>query len=103
MATRQDRTLLVVADDFGIGPATSQGILDLAATLSPKPASIAMLAADDSFSQEVAKATVASAEKSGFQVVLNQKYPNGSTDLTSLVSQTKAKNPDMVLNSGHLA
>ena len=91
---------------FGVlSPASKylQGVLDMAASLSPKPATMAMLAADDNFSQEVAKATVESANKAGFQVVFNQKYPNGATDLTSLVSQVRAKNPDMVLNSGHLA
>ncbi|HEX6349497.1 MAG TPA: amino acid ABC transporter substrate-binding protein [Candidatus Dormibacteraeota bacterium] len=91
---------------FGVlSPANKylQGVLDLAATLSPKPSTIAMLAADDSFSQEVAAAVNDYASSKGFSVVYNQKYPNGSTDVSSLVAAAKAKNPDMLLNSGHLA
>jgi len=79
------------------------GVIDMAATLNPKPTTIAMLASDDSFSQEVAKSVVDSAPSKGFSVVYNQKYPNGSTDVSSLVATAKSKNPDIVLNSGHLA
>src|SRR5256885_7302602 len=91
---------------FGVlSPANKylQGVIDLAATLNPKPSTIAMLAADDSFSQEVAAAVNDYAPGKGFSVVYNQKYPNGSTDVSSLVAAAKAKNPDMLLNSGHLA
>jgi branched-chain amino acid transport system substrate-binding protein len=56
------------------------GVIDMAATLSPKPTTIAMLTANDNFSVEVAKA-----------------------DVSGLISQAKQKNPDIVLNSGHLA
>ena len=79
------------------------GVLDLAATLTPKPATVAMLAADDNFSQEVAKAVTDYAPTKGFQIVYNDKYPNGSTNLAGLVANAKAHNPDIVLNSGHLA
>jgi len=78
------------------------GVLDMAATLRPKPATVAMLAADDNFSQEVAKAVVDYAPSKGFQVVYSDKYPNGSTNLSGLVANAKARNPDIVLNSGHL-
>ena len=79
------------------------GLLDMAAEQKPKPATIAMLAADDNFSQEVAKAVVEYAPSKGFNVVYNQKYPNGSTNVSSLIAAAKATNPDIVLNSGHLA
>ena len=79
------------------------GVIDMAATLSPKPATLAMLSADDNFSTEVAQAVVDYAPTKGIKVVFNQKYPSGSTEVSSLVAQAKAANPDMVLNSGHLA
>jgi branched-chain amino acid transport system substrate-binding protein len=78
------------------------GVIDLAATLTPKPTTLAMLHADDNFSTEVAKAVQDYAPTKGFNIVFFQKYPDKSTDLTSLVAQAKAKNPDIVLNSGHL-
>lgn len=91
---------------FGVlSPANKylQGVIDMAATLNPKPAKIAILSADDNFSLEVAKAVEDYAPPKGFQVVFSQKYPNGSTDVTGLLSQAKARDPDIVLNSGHLA
>lgn len=79
------------------------GVIDMAAALNPKPTTLAMLSADDNFSLEVAKAVVEYAPTKGINVVFNQKYPNGSTDLSGVLSQAKAQNPDILMNSGHLA
>jgi branched-chain amino acid transport system substrate-binding protein len=79
-----------------------QGVLDLAATLSPRPTTVAMLSADDNFSLEVAKAVTDYAPSKGFQIVYSDRYPNGSTNLSGLVANAKARNPEIVLNSGHL-
>jgi branched-chain amino acid transport system substrate-binding protein len=80
-----------------------EGVLEMAATLDPKPVTVAMLSADDSFSQEVAQAVVDTAPSKGMRVVFNERYPNGSTDLSGLLSRAKGQSPDIVLNSGHLA
>ena len=91
---------------FGtISPASVylKGVIDMAATLNPKPTRVALLAADDAFSQDVAKAAEQYAPTKGFDLVFDQKYPNGTTNLSGLISQAKSANPDMVLNSGHLA
>jgi branched-chain amino acid transport system substrate-binding protein len=90
---------------FGVmSPASKylQGVLDMAASMTPKPITIAMLSADDSFSVEVAKAVVDYAPRVGLQVVYSQSYPNGSTNLYAQIGQAKQKNPDILLNSGHL-
>ena len=79
------------------------GVLDMAATLNPKPTRIAMLAANDNFSVEVAKAVEDYAPSKGMQVVFSKKYPAAAPDLSGLLSQAKAANPDIVMNSGHLA
>jgi branched-chain amino acid transport system substrate-binding protein len=90
---------------FGVlSPAQNylRGVVDLAVTLDPKPTSVAVLSADDPFSIEVADAVRTYAEQKGLQVVYYQKYPNASTDLRAPLTETKAKNPDLFLNSGHL-
>src|SRR5207245_6239762 len=79
------------------------GVLDMAATLSPKPTTIAMLAANDNFSLEVAKAVADYAPSKGMQIVFNKSYPAAAPDVSGLISQAKAANPDIVMNSGHLA
>src|SRR5205809_6780217 len=91
---------------FGVlSPANKylQGVLDMAATLNPKPTTIAMLSADDNFSLEVAQGIIDYAPTKGMQVVLYKKYKNGATALTAEVQAAKAANPDILLNSGHLA
>jgi len=80
-----------------------KGVIDMAAGLNPKPSKIALLSADDSFSLDVAKAVEQYAPTKGFQLVFDQKYPNGTTNLSGLVSQAKSTGPDILLNSGHLA
>jgi len=79
------------------------GVLDMAATLSPKPTTIAMLTANDNFSVEVAKAVEDYAPTVGMQVVFSKKYPAAAPDVSGLISQAKAANPDILMNSGHLA
>src|ERR1700704_1355590 len=79
------------------------GVIDMAATLSPKPTTIAMLTANDNFSVEVAKAVEDYAPSKGMQVVFTKQYPAAAPDVSSLIRQAKQKNPDIVMNSGHLA
>src|SRR5438067_11700618 len=58
---------------FGVlSPANKylQGVIDLAATLSPKPTKIALLSADDNFSLEVADAINTYAPTKGMQIVV---------------------------------
>src|ERR1700687_998617 len=90
---------------FGVlSPANKylQGVIDMAATLNPKPTTIAMLSADDNFSLEVANAITAYAPSQGMSVVLFKKYKNGATTLSAEVQAAKAANADIVLNSAHL-
>src|SRR3984893_12394454 len=90
---------------FGVlSPANKylQGVIDMAATLNPKPTKVAMLSADDNFSLEVANAIEQYAPTKGMQIVLYKKYKNGATNLVAEVQAAKAASPDIVLNSGHL-
>lgn len=77
-------------------------IFDLAASLQPRPVTVAFLIADDFFSQEVASGAADRALARGFQVIFRETYPSGLTDFRALVAQVKARNPDMLINAGHL-
>jgi branched-chain amino acid transport system substrate-binding protein len=79
------------------------GVLDMAATLTPKPTTIAMLAANDNFSLEVGRAVEDYASSKGMTVVFTKSYPAAAPDVSGLISQAKAAHPDIVMNSGHLA
>src|SRR6266700_6972077 len=73
------------------------GAIDMALAQNPKPATVAVLTADDPFSVEVADAVKTYAEQKGLKVVYYQKYPNASTDLRAPLTEAKAKNPDLLL------
>jgi branched-chain amino acid transport system substrate-binding protein len=79
-----------------------QVVFDMAAGLRPRPTTVAMLSADDAYSQEVAAGALDDARARGFQVVFDQAYPDGSTELAGVMAQAKALNPDVVVDSGHL-
>jgi branched-chain amino acid transport system substrate-binding protein len=90
---------------FGIMSLTDQyfaGVLKMAAGVTPRPRTIALLSASDSFSQEVADSVRARAPTDGLQVVLSLQYPAGATDVTALVARAAAVKPDILINSGHL-
>jgi branched-chain amino acid transport system substrate-binding protein len=78
-----------------------RGVIEMALAQDPKPATVAILSADDPFSVEVAEAARQFAEENGLTVVYYQKYPNSSTDLRAPLTEAKGKNPDLFLNSGH--
>src|SRR5438046_6457793 len=86
---------------FGVlSPANKypQGVLDMAATLNPKPTTIAMLSADDNFSLEVAQGIIDYAPTKGMHVVPYKKYKNETTALTAAVKASKAANPHILPN-----
>jgi branched-chain amino acid transport system substrate-binding protein len=90
---------------FGILASADQypaAVLDMALTMNPKPATLAMLSADDVVSLAIARGALEFAASRGLQTVFNAQYPAGSTNLYPLVQQAKAKNPDIFVNSGHL-
>src|SRR5438046_9464618 len=91
---------------FGVlSPANKylQGVLDMAATLNPKPTTIAMLSADDNFSLEVAQGIIDYAPTKRMQVVLYKQYKNWTTALTAEFHAATAANSDILLTSRHLA
>ena len=79
-----------------------EGILDMAHSLKPAAATVAITAASDAFSQEVAQGAAAYATSHGMKVVYNNKYPDTATDVSSIISALKQTNPDVILNAGHL-
>ena len=69
---------------------------------NPKPKTVAMLSADDGFSQTAAKGGVEAAKKAGLQVVAEESFPEKTTDVSSALTKVKGKNPDLILGSVHV-
>jgi branched-chain amino acid transport system substrate-binding protein len=80
-----------------------QGVIDMALAQNPKPASMAILAASDSLSAEVANATVGYAQAKGLNVVYGASYTSGVNDLSGLLGAAAGAGPDLLLEAGHPA
>ncbi len=79
-----------------------EGVVDMALHQKPAPKTVAVVAANDLFSLEVASGAADYAQAHGLTVVYNNKYPADTTDVSGVVSAIKAANPDVILNGGHL-
>jgi branched-chain amino acid transport system substrate-binding protein len=83
-------------------PRYLEGVLDMALHQKPAPQTVAIVAANDLFSLEVASGARNYAIAHHMQVVYDNKYPADTTDVSSIVTGIKAANPDLILNGGHL-
>lgn len=88
-----------------IGPGTRYhvGTLNMLNKVDPKAKRLALAYKDDEFARSVMEGAEAHAKKLGYQIVFKRTYPKDVADLTPMLSDLKAANPDIVLGGGHLA
>jgi branched-chain amino acid transport system substrate-binding protein len=73
------------------------GFFELAAAATPRPKTVAIVAADAEFAQNAADGARQSIKEiGGFDLVLDQKYPPSTTDYTPIMRAVQALNPDIV-------
>jgi branched-chain amino acid transport system substrate-binding protein len=72
----------------------SDGFIEAGQKLGGK--TIAFLAADNEFAQNLANGARDLAKKAGLQTVYNQNYPTTTTDFSSLIRGVRAAKPDIV-------
>jgi len=76
--------------------ALTEGFFRLAGNQSPKPQTMAILAADAPFSKSPVQGAIAHADKHGFRVVSDVRYPLSTTDFAALISSLKPIDPDIL-------
>ncbi len=89
---------------FGTLPAAGDyyaSTIDMLGKLDPKPASAALVAADDSFDVSVAKGTRDLLKKAGIDLTVDEKFADGNGEFSSILAVIKSKNPDVILWTGH--
>jgi branched-chain amino acid transport system substrate-binding protein len=82
--------------------ALTEGFFELAGKQSPKPESMAILAADAPFSKGPVQGAKAHADKHGFTVVSEALYPLSATDLTPFIRRLESINPDILFFCSYL-
>jgi branched-chain amino acid transport system substrate-binding protein len=76
--------------------AFSKGFFELASEQSPKPVTVAMVAADAEFARTAADGAKENAKKLGFKIVYDRTYPPTNTDFAPIMRAVQATNPDIV-------
>jgi branched-chain amino acid transport system substrate-binding protein len=83
-----------------VGPegvkAFSQGYFEVAAAQQPKPATVAIVAADAEFAQTAADGARTNAKALGFKIIYDKSYPPATTDFTPVMRAVQAAAPDIV-------
>ncbi|HXP78237.1 MAG TPA: amino acid ABC transporter substrate-binding protein [Stellaceae bacterium] len=74
----------------------SEGFLEIAMTMSPKPQTIAMAAADAEYAQTVIAGAREIVKRLGLKVVYDKSYPPNTVDYAPIVRAMQAVNPDLV-------
>jgi branched-chain amino acid transport system substrate-binding protein len=82
--------------------ALTEGFFALAAQQSPRPATMAILAADAPFSKSPVAGAREHANRFGFHVISEDGYPLALTDFTPVISQLKQRNPDILFLCSYL-
>ena len=76
--------------------APTLGFLEVAAGMTPKPQTIALIAADAEYAQTVIAGARETVAKLGFRSVYDRSYPPTTADYTPIVRAVAATNPDII-------
>jgi len=83
-----------------VGPegvkAYSRGFFELAAGQSPRPQTVALVAADAEFARTASDGARENAQALGFRIVYDKSYPPPTTDFAPVVRSIQAANADVV-------
>jgi branched-chain amino acid transport system substrate-binding protein len=77
-------------------PAFTEGFFEVAAKQSPKPQTVALVAADQEFSRNACEGARENAKKFGLRIVYDRTYPPTTTDFSPIVRAIAATNPDVL-------
>jgi branched-chain amino acid transport system substrate-binding protein len=83
--------------------AITAGYFAAAATIEPKPKTIALTGADAEFSKNAMAGAREHIKKAGMQIVYDKNYPPNTIDYSPIVRAIKAANPDLVFVASYPA
>lgn len=78
-------------------PAFTKGFFDVALAQSPKPTTVAIVAADQEFSRNASDGARENAKNAGLKIVYDKSYPPATADFAPIVRAIQATNPDILV------
>jgi branched-chain amino acid transport system substrate-binding protein len=79
----------------------SRGFFITASQQTPKPQTVALVGVDHEYGANALVGAKKNAERLGFKVIYDSRYPPGTVDFTPIVRAIKAVNPDIVFVSSY--
>jgi branched-chain amino acid transport system substrate-binding protein len=89
---------------FGLLPTANKyakSYMDMCLAQDPTPESIAILAEDDTFSQSTAEGARNKIANTDLELVVDQTFPTGTSDLSTNLSRVKSNDADILLLCAH--
>ena len=89
---------------FGLLPTANKyakSYFDMALAQDSPPESVALLAEDDTFSQSTARGARAKIEAEGLELVVDQTFPTGTSDLSTNLGRVRDNDADILLLCAH--
>ncbi len=78
-------------------PSFTKGFFDIAMAQTPKPQTVAIVAADQEFSRNASDGARENAQKAGLKILYDKTYPPSTTDFAPIVRAIAATNPDLLV------
>jgi branched-chain amino acid transport system substrate-binding protein len=78
-------------------PSFTKGFFDIAIAQTPKPRTVAIVAADQEFSRNASDGARENAQKAGLKILYDKTYPPSTTDFAPIVRAIAATNPDLLV------
>ncbi len=75
----------------------TKGFFDIAMAETPKPATVAIVAADSEFAKNASDGARENAKAAGLKIVYDRTYPPATTDFSPIVQAIQAANADLVV------
>jgi branched-chain amino acid transport system substrate-binding protein len=95
-AFKYDRYFATIPNGPDGKRAPTLGFLEVAAGLTPKPQTIALVAADAEYAQTVIAGARETIAKLGFRTVYDRSYPPSTVDYAPIVRAVNAANPEVI-------
>lgn len=78
-----------------------RGMIDLAHQARPRAATVAVIAANDTFSLEAQQGALQRAHETGMRVLLSDQYRPGTLSFSAIATRIAQAKPDVILQAGH--
>jgi len=83
--------------------ALTEGFFDVAAKQSPRPETVAIVAADADFTRNTIHGATVNAARNGFRIISENKYPLSTKDFAPLLRGLRSTSPDILFLSSYLS